>query len=79
MTSLFVYALYKTHVFCIYALYFCYVHVFAEFSIKLTPLKEIPITLKSHHSRNTGGENIDGVICKYIVDSLNTPCVWIED
>jgi len=49
--------------------YLCYVYVFAEFNIRLTSLKEIPITLKSHRFTNTGDENIDGIICKYIIDS----------
>ncbi|XP_065904126.1 zinc finger protein 431-like [Dysidea avara] len=31
-------------------------------SIRLTPLKDIPTTLKRHHSGNTGDDNIDDVI-----------------
>ncbi|XP_065888894.1 histone-lysine N-methyltransferase set-17-like [Dysidea avara] len=33
-----------------------------DFSIRLTPLKDITTTLKTHHSGNTGADDIDGSI-----------------
>ena len=45
-----------------------YLFSITDFSIRLTPLKDIPTTLKPHHPGNTGDDNvdssIDGVICK---------------
>jgi len=32
-----------------------------DFSIRLTPLKQIPTTLKPHHSGNSSDDNIDVV------------------
>ncbi|XP_065904560.1 uncharacterized protein [Dysidea avara] len=41
-----------------------------DFSIRLTPLKDIPTTLKRHHSGNTGDDNIVYRDVESVPDSL---------
>ena len=48
-------------------LYLCIMFI-ADFSIRLTPLKDIPTTLKPRHFGNTGDDDIDDVICKCSID-----------